>query len=135
MVWLIALLPIILSWTALLMTTPQTPLVWGVANQNQAVAIKVINILFYYYQFIYTFMMKIYFNSHWLSKENWMKQFLVVFHSSKLNFQLQLLNHLFLKLTRTGDREIFVMKEIGLGLDSLMNLMIYLIWTYTKLLF
>ena len=42
MVWLIALLPIILSWTALLMMTPQTPLVWGVANQNQAVAIKVI---------------------------------------------------------------------------------------------
>ena len=42
MIWLITLLPIILSWTAIFMITPQTPLVWGVVNQNQAVAIKVI---------------------------------------------------------------------------------------------
>ena len=45
-IWVIVLLPIILSWTALSVASPQRPLVWTTANYNrstQSVAIKVNN--------------------------------------------------------------------------------------------
>ena len=52
LIWLIALLPVILSWT-LLIYNPQRPLVWGLAkdNDNVAVAIKVCTYSMYYFYF------------------------------------------------------------------------------------